>query len=67
MKAYIAAFSNSYFQVTRDDGSFKIANVPPGTYALAAWHEVYGTKEQTITIAEKHAQNASFTFTDRDR
>ena len=67
MKAYLSVFSNPYFQVTRDDGSFKIDNVPPGTYTLAAWHELYGTKEQTITIAEKSAQNASFTFTDRDR
>lgn len=67
MKAYIAVFSNPYFQVTRDDGSFKIDHVPPGTYTLTAWHELYGTRQQTITIEEKHEQTASFTFTDRDR
>jgi len=39
--------------VTHEDGSFKIDNIPLGTYALAAWHELYGAKEQTITIEKK--------------
>jgi plastocyanin len=67
MKAYISVFSHPYFQVTREDGSFKINNVPPGTYRLIAWHELYGTKEQTITIEKKQEQTVSFTFNDRDR
>ena len=67
MKAYISVFSHPYFQVTREDGSFKIRNVPPGTYTLAAWHELYGTKEQRVTIEKKQEQAVSFTFTDRDR
>src|SRR5690348_7797390 len=53
MKAYISVFSHPYFQVTGEDGSFKIDNVPPGTYTLTAWHEWYGVKEQNITIQEK--------------
>jgi plastocyanin len=67
MKSYIAVFSNPYFQVTGKDGSFKINNVPPGTYKLNAWHELYGTKEQTITIRATEEQTATITFTDRDR
>jgi hypothetical protein len=43
MKAYIAVFSHPYFQVTGADGSFDLKNVPPGTYTLVAWHELYGT------------------------
>lgn len=67
MKAYISVFSHPYFQVTGEDGSFKIDNVPPGTYTLTAWHELYGVKEQNITIKEKREQTVAFTFTDRDR
>lgn len=67
MKAYISVFSHPYFQVTHEDGSFRIDNVPPGTYTLAAWHELYGTKEQTITIEKKQDETVSLTFTGRDR
>jgi hypothetical protein len=67
MKAYFAVLSTPYFQVTGEDGSFKISNVPPGTYKLMAWHEVYGTKEQTIAIKPKEKQKATITFTDRGR
>jgi plastocyanin len=66
MKAYISVFSNPYFQVTGKDGSFKFDNVPPGTYTLTAWHEQYGTKEQTVTIVAKQEQSATITYTDRD-
>jgi plastocyanin len=67
MKAYISVFTYPYFQVTGEDGSFKIDNVPPGTYTLMAWHERYGVKEQSITIKEKREETVAFTFTDRDR
>jgi plastocyanin len=67
MKAYFAVLSTPYFQVTGEDGSFKIINVPPGTFKLTAWHEVYGTKEQTITINPKEEQKVTITFADRGR
>ena len=62
MKAYIAVFGDPYFQVTGKDGSFDIKNVPPGTYTLTAWHETYGTKEQSITIGPKESKMVSVTF-----
>ncbi|MGH9703376.1 MAG: carboxypeptidase regulatory-like domain-containing protein, partial [Candidatus Acidiferrales bacterium] len=46
MKAYIGVLSSPYFQITGKDGSFSIANVPPGTYTVTAWHELYGTQDQ---------------------
>jgi plastocyanin len=62
MKAYIAVFANPYFQVTGKDGSFDIKNVPPGTYTVTAWHERYGTSEQSVTIRPKESKNVTFTF-----
>jgi plastocyanin len=67
MKAYFAVFSTPYFQVTSEDGTFKISNIPPGSYTLAAWHEVYGVREQPITVSQKQEQSVTVTFTDRDR
>jgi len=62
MKAYVAVISNPYFEVTGKDGSFELKNVPPGTYTLTAWQELYGKSEQTITINPKQAQTATITF-----
>lgn len=62
MKAYIAVLSNPYFEVTGKDGSFDLKNVPPGTYKLIAWHELYGMQEQDVTIGPKESKTATFTF-----
>ena len=65
MKLYVAVLRHPYFQVTGKDGSFALKNVPPGKYTLVAWHELYGTREQEITINAKQEQSVSLTFTDR--
>jgi plastocyanin len=62
MKAYIAVLSTPYFQVTGKDGSFDLKNVPPGTYTVTAWHESYGTSEQSVTIGPKESKSVTITF-----
>jgi hypothetical protein len=62
MKAYVAVFSHPYFQVTGQDGSFSLKNVPPGTYTVTAWQEHYGTSEQTVTLAPKGQQTVALSF-----
>lgn len=37
--------------VTGADGSFRLANVPPGTYELKVWHEVLKVAPVTVTVA----------------
>src|SRR5205085_7520246 len=56
MKTYVAVLGSPYFQVTRADGTFDLSNVPPGTYTLVAWHELYGKREQVITINARQKQ-----------
>ena len=51
MKAWVGVFDHPYFSVTADEGEFEIKNVPPGTYKLVAWHELFGRQEQTVTVA----------------
>jgi plastocyanin len=62
MKSYIGVFKHPYFFVTAKDGSFDLKNLPPGTYTLEAWHEKYGTSDQTVTIGPKESKTVSFVF-----
>jgi hypothetical protein len=62
MKAYIAVFNNPYYQVTGKDGSFSLKNVPPGTYSVTAWHELYGSSEQSVTIGPSESKSVTITF-----
>ena len=62
MKAYMAVLPNPYFQVTDKDGKFDLKDLPPGTYTLTAWHELYGTSDQTVTIGPKESKSVTFTF-----
>ena len=39
MRGWIVIRDNPYFAVTDDEGRFRIADIPPGKYKVAAWHE----------------------------
>jgi plastocyanin len=56
MSAYVGVFPHPYFAVTKEDGTFSIANVPDGDYTFTAWHEKYGTQEQTATVKDGKAE-----------
>jgi len=62
MRGYIAVFKHPYFVVTKDDGTFDLSNLPPGTYTIKAWHEKLGTASQTITIGANESKVLSFVF-----
>lgn len=61
MRAYIAVVKGP-FGTSNDTGSFKLDNVPPGTYTLTAWQETYGTQTQKVTVAAGKPASADFTF-----
>jgi plastocyanin len=39
MRAWIVVRDNPYFAVSDDNGQFRIEEIPPGRYRIAAWHE----------------------------
>ena len=53
MLAWIYAADNPYYAVTQKDGTFSIADVPPGSYTLVAWHEYTGETEMPVTVKAK--------------
>ena len=61
MNAWIVVTDNSYFDISKKEGSFEIPNVPPGEYTLNAWHEVLGSKSQKIKVG-KGVTKSQFRF-----
>jgi plastocyanin len=62
MKSYMAVLPHPYHGVSQTNGSFTIANLPPGSYTLVAWHEKYGQQEQPVTVGAKEQKQVTFTF-----
>jgi plastocyanin len=62
MKSYMAVLPHSYHGVSQTNGSFSIANLPPGNYTLVAWHEKFGQQEQPVTVGAKEQKQVTFTF-----
>ncbi len=50
MLGWVQVVDNPYFFQTGDDGTFSIADVPPGDYTLAAWQEWVGEIEIPVTV-----------------
>lgn len=63
MKGYIQVFDHPYFAVTGPDGTFKIKNVPAGTYEIIAWQERFKTKNNLIQKVTVGAEESSVNFT----
>ena len=62
MSAYVGVLDHPYFGTTAADGTVVIANLPPGTYTIEAWHEQLGTRTQQVTIGAKESRDVSFSF-----
>ena len=62
MKAYMAVMPHPFYSVSQGNGTFTIANLPPGNYTIVAWHEKYGQQEQQVTVGPKESKAVNFTF-----
>ena len=63
MTAYIGIVDNPYFAVTAADGTFTIANVPPGKQTIRVWHEAMGTQTQTVDVQAGKMTTVDFSYT----
>ena len=62
MTGWIIVTENAYFDVTQDDGAFKLADVPAGKYSLEVWHETLGSATQAVDLKAGEAVNVTFEF-----
>ena len=62
MEGWLTIVDNPFFNVTKADGKFTIANLPAGTYEIEAWHEKLGKQKQSVTVAESDTKEVNFSF-----
>ena len=60
MSGYVIVTPTPFFAETDAAGSFKIANVPDGSYTVTAWHEGFKTQSKPVMVAG--AATADFTL-----
>ena len=60
MQGWLVATENPYFAVTDNSGSFKLTDVPAGSYTVEVWHEKLGKSTQKVTVKAK--EDAKVTF-----
>ncbi len=68
MGTWIHVVDHPHFQVTGDDGSFELRDVPAGTYTLSCWSESCnpGQKdEKSVKVEAKGTTQVDFTFQPR--
>jgi plastocyanin len=62
MAAYIPVSEHPFYNVTGDDGSFRIAGLPAGAYQVEAWHESLGSSSLPLTLPEGGHGRLEFSF-----
>jgi len=62
MAAYAGVLEHPFFAVTGDNGQFQIKDLPAGEYVIEAWHEVFGTQTQSVSIGADADEEIYFQF-----
>jgi plastocyanin len=60
MNGWLVATESPYVAVTDNSGSFKLTDVPAGTYTVEVWHETLGKTSQKVTVKGKEEAKANF-------
>jgi len=51
MEAFVVAVPTPFFAVTKADGTFKISDVPDGSYTVKVWHPKLKPASKTVVVA----------------
>lgn len=62
MSAWFWVTNNPYAVVTGANGSYKIADLPPGKYVVEVWHETLGKISSEVTVAAGKETRLNLTF-----
>lgn len=59
MSASILVLDHPYFARPDDDGTFRLPNVPPGTYTVVGWHERVGERAASVVVTAGESSSVS--------
>ncbi|MGO9403166.1 MAG: carboxypeptidase regulatory-like domain-containing protein [Terriglobales bacterium] len=62
MHGEFAVLKTNHYDVSKDGGSFKLPNLPPGKYTISAWHEPDAIQTADVTITGNETKEVNFTF-----
>jgi len=62
MHAYIFVMDHPFYSVSKEDGTYTIASLPPGEYTLEAWHEKLGKQRKSVTVGDQDVVDVNFTY-----
>jgi hypothetical protein len=52
MSAFIIVFAHRYFSLADTEGSYRLDNVPPGTYNVVAWNESAPLESRRVVVPD---------------
>jgi plastocyanin len=52
MSAFIIVFAHRYFALADSDGTYRLENVPPGTYTVVAWNESAPLESRRVVVPD---------------
>ena len=67
MNAWIIVQDNPYYTITDESGSFRIEDVPAGTYTVQVWQESLGKAKQEVTVSAGGEAKADFELTKKKK
>ena len=62
MASYMGVMDHPFYSVSGADGSFSIDGLPAGEYEVEAWHEEFGARTLSVTVAADGSAEANFDF-----
>jgi plastocyanin len=67
MVSYVGVETHPFYAVSAADGSFKIANVPPGKHTVRIWHERFGQLTKTVSVTAGGTATVDFAYTGKEK
>jgi hypothetical protein len=65
MQAFLRVDNHPFHSVSAEDGTFRIENIPTGSYMLEVWHEYFGEQELTVDIKEDAPSSVTVYYRDQ--
>ncbi len=65
MQAFFRVDDHPFHSVSAEDGTFRIENIPAGSYMLEVWHEYFGEQELTVNITDDALSRVTVYYRDQ--